>query len=67
VENQAEWLLRIYRKTYWQLGSSLRSRMAYLKHCTEIPGRLRTQCGNEVAQFVLDLGGRCHRLRDFFA
>jgi len=33
------------------------------KCCTEIPDRLRTQRGDEMAQFVFNLGRRCHRVR----
>src|SRR5438552_577840 len=36
-----------------------------LKYCTEIPDRLRAQRGDEVAQFIFNLGRRCHRVRDF--
>src|SRR5213592_1658980 len=36
-----------------------------LKYCTEIPDRLRAQRGDEVTQFVFNLGGRCHSVRDF--
>jgi hypothetical protein len=35
------------------------------KYCTEILQRLRAQCGDEVAQFIFNLGRRYHRLRDF--
>src|SRR5438094_10399905 len=35
------------------------------KYCTEISKRLRAQRGDEVAQFIFDLGWRCHGVRDF--
>ena len=59
-----EWLLRICDKIF-AVVILIAPPFPSLKYCTEIPKRLRAQRGDEVAQFIFNLGWRCHRVRDF--